>query len=33
MKQAQPNKKKIPWGMLYIIATIGAVVLFGIFNR
>ena len=31
---AQPlKKKKIPWGMLYIAATILAVVLFGIFNR
>lgn len=29
----QKEKKKIPWGMLYIIATIVAVVLFGIFNR
>lgn len=27
------KKKKIPWGMLYIIATIIAVILFGVFNR
>lgn len=33
MKPAQPKKRKIPWSMLYIIATIGAVVLFGLFNR
>lgn len=29
----EKKKKKIPWGMLYIIATIVAVVLFGLFNR
>ncbi len=27
------RKKKIPWGMIYIAATIIAVVLFGVFNR
>lgn len=27
------KKKKIPWGMLYIAATIVAVILFGVFNR
>ena len=32
--ETEPKKKrKIPWGMLYIIATILAMVLFGIFNR
>lgn len=30
---AEKKKRKIPWGMLYIIATILAVVLFGVFNR
>lgn len=30
---AEPKKKKVPWGMLYIIATIVVVVLFGVFNR
>ncbi len=29
----QPVKKKFPWALLYIAATIVAVVLFGIFNR
>lgn len=28
-----PKKKKIPWGVLYIIATILAIVLFGVLNR
>lgn len=27
------GKKKIPWGVIYILATVIAVVLFGIFNR
>lgn len=27
------KKKKIPWGMIYIAATILAVILFGVFNR
>lgn len=27
------KKKKLPWGMLYIAATIVAVILFGVFNR
>lgn len=30
---ALPNKKKIPWSLLYIAATIVAVVLFGVFNQ
>lgn len=29
----KPGRKKVPWGLLYIAATIVAVVLFGIFNR
>lgn len=33
MKEFRPAKRKIPWGVLYIAATIIAVVLFGIFNR
>lgn len=32
-QQPEKKKKKIPWAMLYIIATIAAVVLFGVFNR
>lgn len=31
--EISPKKKKIPWSLLYIGATIVAVVLFGIFNR
>lgn len=33
MEEQKEKRKKIPWGMLYIIATIAAVVLFGVFNR
>lgn len=33
MSVLPPKKKKFPWGMLYIAATILAVVLFGVFNR
>ena len=34
MNGPRPEKKrKIPWGMLYIAATIIAVILFGVFNR
>lgn len=34
MNETRPaKKKKIPWGMLYIAATIIAVILFGAFNR
>ena len=29
----QKKKRKIPWSMLYIAATIVAVLLFGVFNR
>lgn len=29
----QKKKKKIPWGMIYVAATIVAVILFGVFNR
>jgi len=34
MKERKPApKKKIPWGMIYIAATIAAVILFGVFNQ
>ncbi|WP_158590908.1 lysylphosphatidylglycerol synthase transmembrane domain-containing protein [Acutalibacter sp. 1XD8-33] len=33
MERAEGKKRKIPWGMLYIGATIVAVLLFGLFNR
>lgn len=33
MEKTERKKKKIPWGMLYIGATILAVLLFGLFNR
>lgn len=33
LERSEKKKKKIPWGMLYIIATIIAVVLFGLFNQ
>lgn len=34
MNEAKPApKRKIPWGMLYIVATIIAVILFGVFNQ
>ncbi len=33
MDGSEKPKKKIPWGMIYIAATILAVVLFGVFNR
>ena len=29
----QQKKRKIPWALLYILATVVAVVLFGVFNR
>lgn len=31
--QGLKKKRKIPWGMLYIVVTIVAVLLFGIFNQ
>ncbi len=33
MKRAPTHKRKIPWGIVYIAATIVAVLLFGLFNR
>ncbi len=33
MEPLEKSRKKIPWGMLYIIATIVVMVLFGVFNR
>lgn len=33
MKEGRKEKKRIPWSMLYIVATIVAVLLFGLFNQ
>lgn len=33
MMNQGPEKKKIPWGMIYIAATVIALILFGVFNR